>query len=216
MTMDSNSTYDSKVILHGKLAHFRDAIEAEIKAIESGKGGTINISEGKPMSSFENDFRYRFHVEYVDSIIPDTPCQIVTDKKRIKATIISCDETSVVVSCEEELDKSHLAKATLKTGSSQLMRKLIERIEEKSQIENKIGDIAFDSDMFGSAAVIDSYDNSDDSFNSEQRNAINSAVNKGITFIGRYLHNLMRMATLQVSMRRTFGSSNKWRMPRTH
>lgn len=186
--MDNTYVKSDKVVLTGRLAEFREALEDEIKEIEkSGQSSTLLFGGRKVEGSGGGEFSYRFRVEYLSAMPADTPCKLIIGKDSYDVIVISFEETFITIASKEELPDT-LAKARLENGIKVLLERLIKRIEDNNLKTNPVGErILKTSDT----SITDTYKciSNDVDFhpnsknNNAQNKAITSALTNNITYI---------------------------------
>lgn len=173
-----------EIELTGRLAQFRDALNAEIEEIDKNGNGSIILTKGRAMPKIGSEFRYSFYVEYIPSIVPDTPCDLKISGETYSAIVISCEDTKIILATQKELEVSALGKVQLQTGSTQLMKSLIKRIEDNRTRKNELGDFMFSAGEGDAFHKINKYTKPvSDDFNEEQYTALKSAIENDVTFI---------------------------------
>ncbi|MBQ2445697.1 MAG: AAA family ATPase, partial [Oscillospiraceae bacterium] len=174
-----------RIELKGILSEFREALEEEIDKIEkSGQSSTLLFS-GRQIESHGADFWYRFNVEYAPVLPADTPCKLVVGKDFFDVTVISFEESSVVVSSKVTLPET-IGKARLENGATVLMKRLIKCIEENSKKENPAGNrmLSTDDRVYAAKKIFNYGDLALKNSNTDsQNNAIRSALTNDITYI---------------------------------
>lgn len=127
-----------RIELKGILSEFRDALEEEIDKIKkSGQSSTL-LYAGRQIESHNPEFWYRFSVEYAPSLPADTPCKLLIGRDQFDVTVISFEESYIVLSSKSPLPDT-IGKARLENGATILMERLIKCIEENAETENTIG-----------------------------------------------------------------------------
>ncbi len=123
------------------LDEFRTALEEEIEAASRNSAlSAIPLIDGKLIRKAAKSFQYAFKLETVLNTPGDTPGELVVpDRPRIPVTIVSIEGLRVVVSVEENLT-DFVPKAWLRTDLSYLMKKLVQRIEDKKRCPESIRD----------------------------------------------------------------------------
>lgn len=172
------------VELKGKLAEFRTALEQEIEQIKkNGQSSTI-LSDGRRLDGMKADYQYRFAVEYCPNLPDDTPCKLFVGKDCFDVTIIRMDEKTITVMSKIPLPDT-LGTARLENGSTVLMERLIQRIEENAEKPNPAGVHMLPDDNGYDAKKIYCYDASAlaESLNDGQRRAVIAALTYDITYI---------------------------------
>lgn len=182
--MDNESGYPKKK-LPSHLEVFREALEDEIKAVESSGVSSTLLYRGRRIVGRPGSNWYMFNVEYLPALPPDTPCTLSIGNNQYNVTVISFMEKELIISCDQDLPDT-ISKATLKNGSTVLMKRLIERIEEhageKHLFWDKVmsrEDITHSRDYSGveisSLYKVDNKDN--------QNSAIIAAMTQDVTYI---------------------------------
>lgn len=181
--LESNN--ENRIILNGMLGEFREALEEEIEKIEkSGQSSTL-LFNGKQIESHCIDFWYLFNVEYAPSLPADTPCKLTVGKDQFDVTVISFEETSIIISSKNQLPAT-IGQAKLENGATVLMERLIKCIEDNAEVENIAGKKMFlhNGDVY-QASSINAYDDIELDGNNtlNQSKAIISALSNDITYI---------------------------------
>ena len=174
-----------RVELKGYLAEFRDALEEEIRDIEKNGQSITSLAGGRRIGNRGLEFWYRFSVEYAPSIPADTPATLLIGRDRFDVTVISFEENSITISSTVQLP-DHIGRAQLENGATELMRRLIKRIEENATKKNPAGEHMLDcKDGVYPAKQIRSHDNLvfDPVYNEELKRAIKTALEYDITYI---------------------------------
>ena len=175
----------ARVELKGILSEFREALEEEIDKIKkSGQSSTL-LFAGRQIECRGADFCYRFNVEYVPVLPPDTPCKLVIGKDQFDVTVTSFEENSIVISTKTPLPDT-IGKARLDNGATVLMERLIKCIEENAEKENPAGNrmLPLDGGVYTAKKIFEYSDLTLKSNNNEkQNNAIVSALSRDITYI---------------------------------
>lgn len=130
---------NERVELHGMLAEFRQALEEEIHKVKSSGLSSMLLFAGRRIESRGAEFWYRFRVEYAPAMPADTPCKLTVGKEQFNVTVVSFDESSIIISSKIELTGA-LGKARLENGATVLMERLIGCIEENAEKPNPSGD----------------------------------------------------------------------------
>lgn len=176
-----------EVMLTGMLGEFREALRDEIKKIEkSGQTSTL-LKGGRLIESNGSDFWYRFQVDYLPSVPPDTPCNLIIGKNHYNVTVVSFDENEIILASAVEL-QDIIAIARLENGATVLMKRLIKRIEENADKENHAGSRMLPQYVAGAKegfSVIepDLVVEPDANMNAGQTEAVISALQNDITYI---------------------------------
>ena len=176
---------EEKVVLTGILAEFRDALEEEINKIKkSGQSSTL-LMNGRQIESKGEEFWYLFKVDYAPAMPADTPCKLVVGSEQFDVTVVSFDESTIVISSKRVLPES-LGSVRLENGATVLMELLIKCIEENAQTENLVGKRMFlDGDDVYAFRKIHNYKDLaiKESFTESQNAAVQSALTNDITYI---------------------------------
>lgn len=136
--MEEARNATESITLTGKLLEFRNALESEIETIErSGQSSTL-LTSGKRVKNSGADYWYSFKVEYLPAIPADTPCKLTIERNSYDVTVVSFDESEIIISSNTELP-DNMSTAKLENGSAILMERLIKRIEDNSRKENPAG-----------------------------------------------------------------------------
>ncbi len=126
------------IVLDGILGEFREALEEEIEKIKtSGQSSTL-LSGGRRIESQGPEYWYRFGVEYVPSLPADTPCKLVIGKDQFDVTVVSFEESFIIISSKVLLPDT-IGSARLENGTTVLMERLIKCIEDNAKNENVVG-----------------------------------------------------------------------------
>lgn len=182
--MESQTNAET-IALSGKLLEFRNALESEINTIKkSGQSSTL-LSSGKKIRSSGEEYFYGFNVDYLPSIPADTPCKLIIEKNSYDVTVVSFDESEIIICSSVELP-DNMSTARLENGTTVLIERLIKRIEINSVKDNPAGNRMLPDEGFSSAfSQIFPLENLEYSNNStdSQRKAVNSALTNNITYI---------------------------------
>lgn len=174
-----------RIELKGILSEFRDALEEEIDKIKkSGQSSTL-LYGGRQIDSHGSEFWYRFYVEYVPSLPADTPCKLLIGKDQFDVTVVSFEESSIIVSTKTPLPDT-IGKARLENGATVLMERLIKCIEENADNENSAGKrmLPPDGSVYLAHRIFSYSDLAlNDSNTQSQNNAIKAALSNDITYI---------------------------------
>lgn len=183
--MSSNANEYEKVPLEGRLAEFRDALEQEIYAVEKNFENDAILTNGRELSPIGGLYRYIFDIEYTPAVLPDTPCLLKVGKTSFDVVVIAVDESSITITTETKLVLGDLGRVKLQTGSVNLLKQLIKRIEEKRDIQNSFEDDIFSAGLPGlhhrkirSLTVLEG-----ESLNDSQMEAVTKSLKNDITFI---------------------------------
>lgn len=144
MRREGKNTTD-KPALTGILSEFREALEDEIAQIEKNGQASTLLRLGRRIDHEGQDHWYRFNVEYAPSLPADTPCKLIIGTEQYDATVISFEESELIISTKALLPDT-IENARLENGSTVLMERLISCIEKNANIENKLGTLMLPSD----------------------------------------------------------------------
>lgn len=178
---------EEKIMLTGRLAEFRTAIEEEIKAINRSGQTSILLINGRALRHPGPDFWYEFSIEYLPSVPPDTPCKLKIGLDTYNVIIIRYSETSIVVASEINLPDT-LAKAQLDTSATVILERLIDRLEKNASKPNLAGERLFTVATDQNDEVCQKISDFDQTMLAEelvpsQKTAIVKALQNNITFI---------------------------------
>lgn len=185
--MDNLKRQEDEVQLTGMLAEFREALRDEIKKIEkSGQSSTL-LRGGRRVESNGSDFWYRFQVDYLPSVPSDAPCNLVVGKNQYNVTVVSFDESEIILASTVELPDA-IAQARLENGATVLMERLIKRIEDNAEKDNPAGARMLPSYVKGgkegfSIIEPDLTVEQSASMNDGQNNAVSASLRNDITYI---------------------------------
>jgi len=183
--MEKAKNAGEPIALTGKLLEFRNALESEIETIERAGQSSTLLTSGKRVINSGADYLYRFKVEYMPAIPADTPCKLTIERNSYNVTVVSFDESEIIISSSVELP-DNMSTAKLENGSAILMERLIKRIEDNSGKENPSGDRMLPDDgnepTFSQIYPIEKIVYSDNLTDS-QRKAVDSALANDITYI---------------------------------
>ena len=173
------------VKLKGKLAEFKTALQEEIKAVEAKGQSSLSLFHGERIASNGADFRYRFHVDKLPVIPADTPCKLDFGGKKYDVSVVKADEDEIVLISNVPLPEV-IQQAKLETGTTVLMERLIQCIEENAEKDNKVGNRMLPpDDKETQSQIIFEYDDilTEKSNTQQQTKAILSALTRDITYI---------------------------------
>ena len=124
--------------LKGIFSEFREALNEEINYIEKNGQSSILLYAGQKLETRASEYCYRFQVEYMPVLPPDTPCKLFVGQLQFDVTVVSVEESALTVSSTVKLPDT-IGKARLDTGATILMERLIQRIEHIADEKNEIG-----------------------------------------------------------------------------
>ena len=170
------------IALTGMLAEFRDALEAEMKAARSHAAtNAVSLVNGRRIAQVGGGYQYVFDIENALNLPGDAPGDLhVPGRSRLEVTIISIDGTAITLSVPEQLG-SVVPSAKLQSDLSQLMRRLIERIEALAERPNPTGDRVLGLEPASGSPQHVARD--DQQLNAEQVKAVASSLGRDTTFI---------------------------------
>ena len=185
MSTQEKQNSPERIELKGFLSEFRDALEEEIDKIKkSGQSSTL-LFNGRQIERHGPDLWYLFNVEYAPSIPADTPCKLVIGKDQFDVTIISFDDSSIMLSTSLPLPDT-IEKARLENGATVLMERLIKCIEKNAEKENPAGNrmLPADGRVYAAKKIFEYSDLTLESGNTQKQNdAIISAISNDISYI---------------------------------
>ncbi|MBC8465725.1 ATP-binding domain-containing protein, partial [bacterium] len=174
------------VSLSGKLEEFRIALEDEIKSAKiNAYGQAISLVSGRKISQIGKSYQYVFRLENALNLPVDAPGDLhIPNRKPAEVIIISVDGLSIILSSREDLS-DYVPQGRLVSDLTFLMRKLIERIEELADTENKVGDrILNNSYAFGKfESRIYPTNANGETPNKKQQEALQSSLDNDLTYI---------------------------------
>lgn len=186
MKKTTKNLFAEKVKLTGKLSEFRDSLQEEIDEIENNGQSSTLLTSGHCIDTKENEFWYRFIVEYMPLLPADTPCKLTIGTEQFDVTVISSSENDIILSSKNKLP-ANIGKAKLENGSTILMERLIKCIEDNSGKPNLVGERMFPNNagIVYQAKHVFSYDHLDfaEHSNKGQKEAVESALQNDITYI---------------------------------
>ncbi len=177
--------------LKGIFSEFREALNEEINYIEKNGQSSILLYAGQKLETRTSEYCYRFHIEYMPALPPDTPCKLLVGQLQFDVTVVSVEESAITIASTTELPDT-IGKARLDTGATILMERLIQRIEHIADEENEIGKhlIPLDDQSLPQSTVYPFkhlYSDQDIIFSQKnspaQNKAIRSALTNDVTYI---------------------------------
>jgi len=120
-----------EVPLSGVLAEFRDALRAEVDAARRAvQGSAVQLVHGQLLGRVADAHQYVFRLENPQLALPDDmPGDLYVGKERYDATVVSLAGGTITISVPQDLG-GHVGRATLSSNLTNLLRALIERIED--------------------------------------------------------------------------------------
>lgn len=176
----------NRVPLTGKLEEFRMALEEEIRTARTNAyGQAASLISGRKISQISGGYQYSFRLKNALNLPADSPGDLqIPNRKPVDITIISVDGLSTIISSREDLG-DYVAQALLVSDLTFLMRKLIERIEELANLENKVGDRILNNDFQNeeSKSIDFSIIANENPPNEKQQEALNLSLNNNLTYV---------------------------------
>lgn len=169
-----------EVVLTGLLAEFRDALTQELEAARRTSANSAAILvNGRRIARAGSTYQYVFDLENVLNAPGDAPGDLRVGAGPLReVTIISVEGLSLTLSVGEDLGP-YVPYARLEQNLTQLMRKLIERLESLRDQENQFGDkIIGQTAPDGETLKI-----SDPDLNRQQLEAVGAVLGRDTTFI---------------------------------
>ena len=170
----------TKKKLPNQLDEFRKALEDEIKEIEkSGLSSTIVYSGRKIINKGKENW-YKFEIGYAPTLPADTPCKLIIGTHQYDVTVISFEEKSLIVSSDIPLPET-IGKARLENGTTVLMERLIQCIEDNADKKHRLWDKMFhdlESNEQNLSDIVNIQGN-----NENQNRALNASISNDVTYI---------------------------------
>jgi hypothetical protein len=169
-----------EVELVGVLDEFRTALREELDAARRvAAGAGIQLLNGQLIGQAAEGYQYAFTLESVLNLPDDLPGELrLPGRAPVEATIVSLEGVSITISVPEPLG-DFIARASLQSDLTMLLRILIQRIEELSTQPNPAGDR-----LLGKTAPIGEPESVDvGGMNASQADAVASALGRDTTFI---------------------------------
>jgi len=162
------------------------ALEQEIEAAKrQASGSAVPLTNGKRIAQIAGGFQYAFDIENLLNLPGDSPGDLhVEGHPPLEVSVVSSQGMSIVLSVPQDLGR-FVAKASLKTNLTYLLRKLIDRIEALDGSANPVGDRLLGL-LPHSGNMVDRDEATPDcelTLNEEQLNAIASSLGKNITYV---------------------------------
>ena len=180
MTEKELSFIAHEIALPGLLAEFRTALREEMEAARKNSAATaVPLRDGRRIAQLGARFHYLFTMESAMNLAGDTPGDLrLPDRPPIEVDVAEIKGMTLTLSSPLDLGLQ-IPSARFQTDLSQLMRKLIERIESMASRENKAGArIIEGGPVSGTLALFQG-----ESLNSEQNIAVASALGRDTTFL---------------------------------
>lgn len=163
------------------LAEFRAALEDEIDvAKQVASNSALPLSNGHRVGEQGKAYQYAFLIDTVLNAPDGAPGELVLPgKPPFPVTIVSVEGLRILISVESDLGQ-FVPNARLQTNLAFLMRRLIERIENRALEENPAGRRMLGLErVSGSPADLHAFPN----LNDEQRQALASSLGRNLTVI---------------------------------
>jgi len=141
-TLTRNNQYDDgEVPLNGVRAEFREALRQEIEAARrNATSAAVPLINGRRIAQVGSGFQYIFDIESALTAPGDAPGDlIIAGQSPLEVTIVSVDGLAVILSVPRDLGE-FVPTARLQSNLTQLMRKLIVRIENLGDDPNPAGE----------------------------------------------------------------------------
>ena len=167
--------------LSGRLDEFRTALEEEIRAAQRDSSNVVLLTSGRFIAALAGEFHYDFETSTTVRVPPDTPGELIFEgrEKPIAVTVLAIEEVKVTLTSAEHLGRA-LPNAKLKTNLTMLLRRLIERIEQKAMESWPAADRLLEGGpVSGEPERISGLEE----LEPEQRDAVESALGRDLTFI---------------------------------
>ncbi len=177
--IDENET--EEVILPGILSEFRTALLREIDAASTNASSSaVPLINGRKIAQIGGSYQYIFNIENVLNLPGDTPGDLyIPGRSPIEVVVISIEGMTITLGIPENLGK-FVPNAKLQSNLAFLMRKLIERIESKANVQNEVGDRILGENL-DETPCKSKITNGD--LNKQQQDAVISSIDRNITFI---------------------------------
>jgi AAA domain len=168
------------VELVGVLGEFRTALREEIDAARRVAANSgIQLLNGRLIGQAGDAYQYAFTLESVLNLPDDLPGELrIPGQRPVEATIVSLEGVSITISVPEPLGE-FIARASLQSDLTMLLRILIERIEALSTRPNPAGDRLLGKTVPSGEPVPVAADE----LNASQAEAVASAVGRDTTFV---------------------------------
>src|SRR5579859_7229908 len=171
---------DTEVPLAGVRAEFRTALRQEIDAARrNASSGAVPLVNGRKIAQVGGGYQYIFDVENALNVPGDAPGDLlVPGRQPVEVIIISVEGLAITLGVPIDIG-GFVPSARLQSNLTQLMRKLITRIENLGDKPNPAGDrIRGAEGVAGRPASVDVGD-----LNTGQAAAVASVLGRDTTFI---------------------------------
>ncbi len=161
------------------LSEFCIALREEINAVRKNAASTaVPLVNGKRIAHLGSSYQYVFEIENVLNLPGDTPGDLyVPNYKPLEISVISIDGLTITLSVPIDLGL-FVPTARLQSNLVHLMRKLIERIQDKDGQPNPSGDRILSGSSSGEPVEVDLPE-----CNEDQIAAVESSLGRNSTFI---------------------------------
>ena len=176
----TEAIYEQEVQLLGMLAEFRIALRSEIEAARRGEANAaVPLVNGRRLAQIGASFQYLFELENGLNLPSDTPGDLyVPGLLPLQMEVIAVNGMAITLRVFEDIG-TFVPVANLRSNLAHLMRKLIERIENRSGQSTPVADR-----ILGKAPITGQpipYKNNE--LNDEQRRAVASTLGFNATFL---------------------------------
>jgi hypothetical protein len=163
------------------LDEFRTALREEIEAAKrTASSAAVGLVSGRKVGVHAGAFQYQFLVESPLNLPDDSPADLIVpgQQGRIEATVVQVSGLTVIVSVSVDLGE-FVGRARMQTDLTFLLRTLIGRLEDIGDTPNPSGDRLLGLvEPVGETVPFDH-----DVLNTEQRDAVGSALGRDLTFV---------------------------------
>lgn len=184
MGQQSNNEIDKKK-LPELLEEFREALEDEIIAAKKkSSSSAVPLTNGKRIAMNAGQYQYLFTIDSVLNAPEGSPAELIMPgKPPIQATFVSVGDLRIILSLNTDLG-DFVPFARLHNDLSMLLKKLIVRIENNSEIENTVGlRMLGRTTVNGVPEAIKPSKGENINLNHNQIKAVESAIGRSMTFI---------------------------------
>ena len=177
---NSFETSGDKVPLAGKLLEFRTALLHEIEAAKrNAASSSVTLLNGKRIGQIGNNFQYLFTIDNALNLPSDAPGNLyVPEHTPIEVIVVAVDGMSITLSVSKDFG-AFVPIAHLQSDLTFLMLRLIDRIEQKADTTNPVGDRILGTSVNGEPIKLKSIGK----LNQQQLLAVASSVGRNTTFI---------------------------------
>jgi len=180
---DSRRQQSGEVPLRGVLAEFRTALREEIDAAKRhATSSAIPLTNGRRIAAVGGGTQYVFQLDNVLNLPGDAPGDLfVGGREPLEVNVVSVEGLSITLSVPEDIG-AFVPSAKLQSDLTQLMRKLIDRIEAHADKPNPAGERVRGARSVSGDPVAYARAGSDE-LNPEQVAAVESCLGRDTTFI---------------------------------